>query len=79
MTNLYEQDIVAWASQQSSLLRAGYFADLDLEHLMEEIDDVGRSERRELASRMAVLLAHLLKWAYQPERRGASWQRNTVY
>lgn len=73
--NLYEDDIVAWADQQSSLLRMGRFADLDIEHLIEEIEDVGKSERRELASRMAVLLAHLLKWAYQPERRGASWQR----
>jgi hypothetical protein len=47
---------------------------LDLEHLAEEIEDVGKSEQRELASRMAVLLAHLLKWQHQPGYRGASWE-----
>lgn len=71
----YESDIVAWANEQARLLRAGRFDLLDREHLAEEIEDVGRSEQRELASRMAVLLAHLLKWRYQPERRGSSWQR----
>ena len=68
----YEEDIMAWAQEQAHLLRAGQFSALDIEHLAEEIEDVGRSEQRELASRMAVLLAHLLKWQYQPERRGAS-------
>jgi hypothetical protein len=71
----YENDIVAWANEQARLLRAGRFDLLDLEHLAEEIEDVGRSEQRELASRMAVLLAHLLKWQHQTERRGNSWQR----
>ena len=54
---------------------AGLFTRLDIEHIAEEIEDVGKSERRELKSRMAVLLAHLLKWKYQPERRGNSWRR----
>lgn len=72
--NTYEQDVVAWADQQAALLRAGRFDLLDIEHLAEEIEDVGKSEQRELASRMAVLLAHLLKWQCQPSRRGASWQ-----
>ncbi len=53
----YENDIVAWANEQARLLRAGRFDLLDLEHLAEEIEDVGRSEQRELANRMAVLLA----------------------
>ena len=70
----YEDDIVAWADQQAALLRDRRFELLDIEHLAEEIEDVGKSEQRELASRMAVLLAHLLKWRYQPERRGASWE-----
>jgi hypothetical protein len=52
------------------LLRAGCFDQLDLEHLADEIEDVGKSEQRELANRMALLLAHLLKRAYQPERQG---------
>ncbi|MBK1641444.1 hypothetical protein CKO12_06060 [Chromatium okenii] len=71
---LYEQDIVAWANQQAAALRTGHFAQLDLEHLAEEIEDVGKSEQRELMSRMAILIGHLLKWCYQPERRGASWE-----
>ena len=69
----YEQDIVAWANEQARLIREGHFEQLDLEHIAEEIEDVGKSEQRELESRFAVLLAHLLKWQYQPERRGVSW------
>ena len=57
----YDADVVAWSSEQAALLRAGRFSELDIEHLADEIEDVGRSEERELGSRMAVLLAHLLK------------------
>lgn len=60
----YEQDIVAWANQQAAFIRAGRFDLLDLEHIADEIEDVGKSERRELISRMAELLAHLLKWHF---------------
>lgn len=80
----YEQDVVAWAQEQAQLLRSGRLSDLDIQHIAEEIEDVGKSEQRELANRMAVLLAHLLKWKFQPERRGASWestihtQRNSI-
>lgn len=74
MGTSYEKDVVAWAKEQAALLREGKFSALDIEHIAEEIEDVGKSEQRELASRMAVLLAHLLKWQCQPERRGASWQ-----
>jgi Domain of unknown function DUF29 len=70
----YETDIVAWANEQAWLVRNKKFDLLDLEHIAEEIEDVGKSEQRELASRMAVLLSHLLKWQYQPARQGASWQ-----
>jgi len=69
----YETDVVAWANEQAALIRAGRFDQLDIEHIADEIEDVGKSEQRELESRMAVLLAHLLKWQYQPERRGRSW------
>ena len=69
----YEKDIVAWANEQASFIRAGRFDLLDLEHIAEEIEDVGKSEQRELETRMAVLLAHLLKWQYQPTHRGRSW------
>ena len=75
MTTTYENDIIAWAKEQAYLLRSGKLSVLDIEHIAEEIEDVGKSEQRELASRMAVLLAHLLKWQYQPERQSGSWQR----
>ncbi len=71
----YEQDVVAWANEQALLLRAGNLSAIDIEHIAEEIEDVGKSEQRELISRMTVLLAHLLKWQYQPALRGKSWVR----
>ena len=75
MSVTYEQDIVAWANEQAAFIRAGRFDLLDLEHIAEEIEDVGKSEKRELASRMTVLIVHLLKWQFQSGRRGTSWQR----
>jgi hypothetical protein len=74
MGTRYEQDVVAWASEQAALLRAGELTAIDVQHIAEEIEDVGKSEQRELASRMAVLLSHLLKWQFQPSRRSRSWQ-----
>ncbi|HLC17159.1 MAG TPA: DUF29 domain-containing protein [Thermodesulfovibrionia bacterium] len=71
----YEADIVAWANEQAWLVRNKKFDLIDIEHIAEEIEDVGKSEQRELAGRMAVLMAHLLKWQLQPERQGASWKR----
>lgn len=73
MNTRYEADVVAWASEQARLIRAGRFDQLDLAHIAEEIEDVGKSEQRELASRMAVLLAHILKWKFQPQKRSVSW------
>lgn len=75
MGTSYEKDVVAWANEQAALLRAGKLSVIDVEHIAEEIEDVGKSQQRELTNRMAVLLAHLLKWRFQPERRGSSWQR----
>jgi hypothetical protein len=76
----YEDDICAWSSHMVHLLQQQQFNQLtpnDLQHLIDEIADVGKSEQRELISRMAVLLAHLLKWCYQPQFRSNSW-RNTI-
>jgi hypothetical protein len=72
--DLYEQDFFEWTVQNAQLLRAGRLEEADLEHIAEEIEDMGRSERRELESRLSVLLSHLLKWRFQPSRRGRSWQ-----
>jgi len=71
----YEQDVVKWSEEQAALLRQRDFSHLDIEHIAEEVEDVGKSEQRELMSHMVVLLAHLLKWEYQPERRGAIWEK----
>ncbi|WP_295445700.1 DUF29 domain-containing protein [uncultured Thiodictyon sp.] len=74
MSMTYAEDIAAWSREQASLIRQGRFDLVDIEFVAEEIEDVGKSEQRELASRMAALLNHLLKWQLQPERRGASWE-----
>ena len=71
----YETDVVVWANEQAAFLRSGRFDLLDLTHIAEEIEDVGKNEQRELARRMAVLLMHLLKWQYQPFKRSMSWDR----
>jgi hypothetical protein len=74
----YDKDVILWSEQQARLLRAGRFAELDVEHLADEIEDVGKSEKREFASRMAVLLAHLLKSSRQPKMRTNSWRSTIV-
>ena len=74
MSATYEADFYAWANEQAALLRAGNLSAADIENIAEEIESIGRSEKRELVNRLAVLLLHLLKWQYQPARRGRSWQ-----
>jgi Domain of unknown function DUF29 len=71
---LYEQDFYAWTLKNAEFLREGRLGEVDLEHLAEELESMGRSEKRELIHRLAVLLAHLLKWQVQANRRGRSWQ-----
>lgn len=72
--NLHEADFYTWTQQQAALLRAGNLGALDVANLIDEIEDMGRAEKRELSSRLAVLIAHLLKWHYQPSHRGRSWR-----
>jgi hypothetical protein len=74
---LHDQDFHAWTLQQAMLLKQGRWAEADIEHVVEELECMGASERRELISRLAVLMAHLLKWQFQPELRSNSW-RNTI-
>ena len=74
MTSLYEQDFYAWSNEQASLLRAGKLKEADITNIIEEIESMGRSERRELVNRLVVLLLHLLKWRYQPALQGNSWR-----
>jgi hypothetical protein len=74
---LYETDFVAWTEQTAQLIRAGQFGQVDWDAVIEEIESLGRSDRRELKSRLEVLLQHLLKWQYQSNLRSGSW-RNTI-
>lgn len=68
-TTLYEQDLYTWCLATADLIRAGKWHDIDLDALAEEIESLGKSQKRELEHRLEVLVMHLLKWRYQPERR----------
>jgi len=70
----YDVDYAQWCTEQGEALREGRFADLDRENLAEEIESLGRSDKREIESRLKVLLAHLLKYQFQPEREKDGWK-----
>src|SRR5260370_24431735 len=70
----YDKDFYAWANEQAALLRAGKLAEADLAHIAEEIESIGKTEKRALVSRLTVLLLHLLKWRFQPELRSTNWR-----
>jgi len=70
---IYTTDFNEWVQQTAQLLRSRRWQDLDLQHLIEEVEDLGKSERRGVASQLTRLLLHLLKWQYQPQRRSDSW------
>lgn len=67
------EDYYGWTQETAEKLRQGRLSEVNMADLIEEIEDMGRSERRALESRLSVLLMHLLKWQYQPERRGRGW------
>ncbi len=71
--DLYDRDFVEWTARNAELLRAGRVNEADIEHIAEEIEDMGKRQRHELRGRLRVLLVHLLKWQSQPEKRGPSW------
>jgi hypothetical protein len=70
----YFQDFYAWATHSARLIREGRFSELDLEHIAEELESMGKNNQRELLSRLTVLLLHLLKWKVQPNLRSNSWR-----
>ncbi len=72
--NRHDADFYGWTREQAELLRNGRIAEADIANIAEEIESMGRSEKREMVSRLAVLLAHLLKWEVQPSLRGTSWK-----
>ncbi len=77
LEQLYEQDETAWLEAMARLAEQGRIAEMDHRHLSEYLFDMARRDRREVTSRLSVLLAHRLKWRYQPERRSGSW-RETI-
>lgn len=72
-TTLYETDFNLWIEQTVNQLKNGQIQDLDLENLIEEIESMGRSDKREIKTRLIVLIMHLLKWKYQPKKQTTSW------
>ncbi len=82
---LYERDFRLWIQQHIELLQQGRVNELDTIHLIEELQDMGRSSARELESRLKILIAHLLKWQFQYATLVSQWQqfegkswRNTI-
>jgi len=74
LATLYETDYAQWAQRNAELLRARRFEELDIAHLLEELSDMSKSDRRELHSRLLVLLAHLLKWQFQYRTLTERWR-----
>ncbi|MEH2120376.1 DUF29 domain-containing protein [Nostoc sp.] len=73
MSATYKADFNLWIEQTAQLLRSHRWHEIDVEHLIEEVESLGKSERRGIASQLTRLLLHLLKWQYQPQRRSDSW------
>jgi len=76
--HLYETDYVKWIETTVEKLRVQDYSNIDWQNLIEEIEDMGRSERRNLKSNLIVVLTHLLKWQYQPQFRSGSWKGSIV-
>ncbi len=76
-TELYEQDSFDWTQTTAELVRAGRWSELDAEHIADELESVGNSDKREVVSRLKVLIKDLLKWQWQPEHQSGSW-RSTI-
>jgi Domain of unknown function DUF29 len=73
VATLYDQDFCLWAEQTAQLLRTGQYGAIELENLIDEVEDMSRSEKRVLLSNARVVLMHLLKYQYQAEKRSNSW------
>jgi hypothetical protein len=77
-TATYDNDLYTWSLEQAALLRQRKFDQVDLEHIIEEIEDMSKSEKRALVSFLENLLMHLLKWYYQPSQRSRSWELTII-
>jgi len=70
----YDRDFCHWLEQNVALLRAGHLTEIDVKNIAEELESMGKRDKRELMSRLSVLLTHLLKWQFQAELQCSSWQ-----
>jgi uncharacterized protein DUF29 len=75
---LFEQDETAWLEAMANLAADGRHAEMDFVNLSEYLADMAKRDRREVASRLVTLLAHLLKWQHQPDRRSGSWEKTIL-
>ncbi len=75
---LYKTDYLEWVETTVEKLRGQDYRSVDWGNLIEEIEDMGRSERRSLRSNFIVILVHLLKWQFQPQERSGSWEGSIV-
>jgi hypothetical protein len=77
-TKLYDEDFALWTAEAARLLREGRFAEIDVEHVAQEIEDMGKRDYREVLSRLVLILQHLLKWQFQPDKRTGSWKTTLI-
>ncbi|MBE9013459.1 DUF29 domain-containing protein [Pseudanabaenaceae cyanobacterium LEGE 13415] len=75
---LYETDYLQWIETTIEHLRKGDYDDIDWDNLIDEIEDMAKSQRHKLKSNLVVVLLHLLKWQYQPEKRTGSWEASLL-
>lgn len=76
VADLYDTDLYAWANVNAELLRQGKYKQMDVGHLIEEIEDMGKSEFRAFESHLQNVLMHLLKWQFEAIKRTPSWQQS---
>jgi hypothetical protein len=72
----HDEDLFTWVQEQVALLRAGRLDEIDAENIVDELSDVGKSEFSKLQSALEIILAHMLEWDHQPERRSRSWDNS---
>lgn len=75
---LYEQDFYSWIQHHVALLKDSRFDEIDVDNLIEELEGMAKKDERELISRLIILIAHLLKWQYQPDVQGNSWSSSII-
>ena len=78
LPDLYEEDETAWLEAVADLIQQGRYSEIDYPHLAEYLSDMAMRDRREVKSRVAALIAHVLKWTYQPDHRSRSWRATVI-